>query len=448
MFRSLVNALGHALGVVRGHLFQNDPSTPHLYVPTEVPQADSRSPRYSVVGWRGVPGTRPGTQSFLATQVYFTMTTSLNYLARLTNGSVPGRWAATENLVAMPWAGRQLNAYYDRSSLRFFYNSVPSLNKVVYSAESVDVVAHELGHAVLDGVRPDLWGTATMEVFAFHEAFGDIMAVATVLQTDTVLDQVLAETANDLGKDNCASRIGEELGRALFDLSGGRTGSAHYLRNVCNSFRYEMPETLPDHGPDDVLAKEPHNFSRVFSGAWYEAFSLVSASQVAAGTPPRAAVRQALDYMMLVLLKGVQKAPSTPQFLGSVCRAMLEAAAGMPERHQGILTDVFSRRNLIETNSAGVAPLQVAPPLDTQFIDPTVDGHRKRLSIGDTQMVVDLPLQCAAGECGEVTRACAHACVHYLWSANLIGPENDRRMFSVENGRLKRNFICCAFGQG
>jgi hypothetical protein len=67
--------------------------------------------------------------------------------------SIP--WAFEGNrLIVVPHAGYGENAYYDRSSksLQFYYFGSDA--DTVYTCLSVDIVYHECGHAVLDGIRP------------------------------------------------------------------------------------------------------------------------------------------------------------------------------------------------------------------------------------------------------------------------------------------------------
>ena len=80
--------------------------------------------------------------------------------------------------------GDDLNAFYDRSELAFFHASVGG--KMIYSAESPDVVCHELGHACLDAHCPALWNAHYIEVGSFHESFGDMSAILSALQLPSV----------------------------------------------------------------------------------------------------------------------------------------------------------------------------------------------------------------------------------------------------------------------
>ena len=48
----------------------------------------------------------------------------------------------------------------------------------VYTCRSLDIVAHETGHAILDGLKP-AWMSSTRspQTGALHEAFGDLTAI-------------------------------------------------------------------------------------------------------------------------------------------------------------------------------------------------------------------------------------------------------------------------------
>src|SRR5215470_15386356 len=79
--------------------------------------------------------------------------------------------------------GVDLNAFYDREGLKFFHGT--AAGRTVFSGESPDVVCHELGHALLDSFKPQLFDAASIEVAAFHESFGDMSAILSALQLPT-----------------------------------------------------------------------------------------------------------------------------------------------------------------------------------------------------------------------------------------------------------------------
>jgi hypothetical protein len=91
-----------------------------------------------------------------------------------------------EPLVVYPHAFRDQNAYYDpdRHALLFGYfrtdRTAPGRmlpGQWVFTCLSHDIVAHELTHAVVDRLRPELIYPTNHDVAAFHEAFADLVAL-------------------------------------------------------------------------------------------------------------------------------------------------------------------------------------------------------------------------------------------------------------------------------
>jgi hypothetical protein len=167
-------------------------------------------------------------------------------------------------------AGVELNAYYDRARLSFFRDTVQG--QMIYAGESPDILCHELGHAVLDAIRPQLWDVASDEIAAFHESFGDISALLAPLQLPSLRTAVLGATGGHLYRTSRLSRIAEQLGWALRQMQPD-LAAPDCLRNAVNSFFYHDPITLAPSGPDATLTSEPHSFSRVFTGGFFEALA-------------------------------------------------------------------------------------------------------------------------------------------------------------------------------
>jgi hypothetical protein len=80
-------------------------------------------------------------------------------------------------LIVMPHARYGENAYYDRESKSLQFYWFDGEKDRVYTCLSSDIVNHEFGHAVLDGLRPHFYETVMPEVAAFHEFFGDLTAL-------------------------------------------------------------------------------------------------------------------------------------------------------------------------------------------------------------------------------------------------------------------------------
>ena len=217
-----------------------------------------------------------------------------------------------------PDAGEDLNAYYQRDGLFFFHRSAGGTD--VDSGASTDLVAHEVGHAVLDVARPDLWLTNFAEVAAFHEAFGDITAMITALHDRRTRVALLAASA-DLGSANPIEAVGEQLASGYRLVSGVDDPSAE-PRRAFNTYRWQVPESLPGTGRAAVLTSEAHSFGRVISGCFW---TLLRALFLNGATHDQAALwRAALDAGRL-LHRGAESAVLGPRWFRAVGRAMVLA---------------------------------------------------------------------------------------------------------------------------
>ncbi|NJO36737.1 MAG: hypothetical protein HC871_02795 [Rhizobiales bacterium] len=72
-----------------------------------------------------------------------------------------------------------------------------------------DVLAHELGHAIVFAEVGHDEATVTGEYLGFQEAMGDIMALISAMHFDSVLDRTLASSQGNLYTLNESNRIGE-----------------------------------------------------------------------------------------------------------------------------------------------------------------------------------------------------------------------------------------------
>ena len=256
-------------------------------------------------------------------------------------------------------AGDDLNAYYDRSALRFFHRTVAG--RTVYSGESPDVVCHELGHAVLDAIQPRLWNTHVAETAAFHESFGDISALLSALQLPAMRGDLLAGTGA-IYRNSPLSRLAEQLGWAIRQNSPTRV-DADSLRNAVNDFLWQDPQApgFPDDGPASTLSAEPHSFSRVFTSAFLLALSNVFALQTFRNEAMLVAV---VNEMGGLLVQAIRAAAVVPHYYASVASAMVAHA---PAPHRTAIRLAFQRKNilrpiLIGSASGGISIPGIANP--------------------------------------------------------------------------------------
>jgi len=247
--------------------------------------------------------------------------------------------------------GDDLNAFYDRVGLKFFHGT--AAGRTVFSGESPDVVCHELGHAVLDSFKPQLFDAASIEVAAFHESFGDMSALLSALQLPSLREEVLAETGGVLGRSSRLSRLAEQLGWAIRQ-SVPSSVEPDCLRNAVNTFFYRDPDTLPTTAPATSLSSEPHSFSRGFTGAFFEGLAGMLATT---NTRDEAALLQVSQDIGSILVQGIRAASVVPTFFSQVAASMLAVAAARfsTQGYEAPLRSGFVRHGILPPSMAVAA---------------------------------------------------------------------------------------------
>lgn len=442
----------------------NDPTTPDLAKAVPLPNQEKHLP-FTVAGFNQNDDTDVSRQ---AAGCYITIANSTNYVQWLMDDPI-NKWAAVRRLPVHPRAGQMLNAYYDRRGLKFFYEINPDTGKFFYTADSQDVVSHELGHALLDAMRPDFWSTQAVEIWAFHEAFGDCNAILSIMLHDEMLERAINETGGDLMKSNVISRLAEQMGQVIYSLTGGQGGYSPYsLRDATNNFNYTIPERLPAEAPDDKLASECHSFGRVFMGVWYE--MLVAIYQVEKQDRDCLdALRKARDASGKYLLHAITHSPRTVRYYHAVCLAMLAAAAGTP--HKSAMEAVFRKRNMLPTGVRGAvsAKFKIGKNDDvfekedvvtvkrakSRTIKLSEHMGRKTSMIVEGQDLYNTNLDVPADEYyflngeGKVTHIIAPTDAEIVKTAKVCAKEVSKSigggkdtMWEIKNGDLKRTYVC------
>lgn len=312
----------------------------------QVEKARLNSPLEAVEGKFVFAATEPG---FHAANSFSAVARTIKFFEEGTGHSI--QWSfGRPQLDVNPDQGEMLNAYYQPSegNVNFFHSTDPVTKQVIYSGDSGEVVSHETGHAILDSMRPSYMYNWRSDVGAFHESFGDMLALLMSVQDDRTLAKVLEQTGADMTRENVTARLGEELGVTINHTAGRDATGGDFTRNAINKFTWKDPKTLEKNPKDpNQLGSEVHNFSRLWTGAFYDVFTGLVNENRAQGLEPAAAIREASSEglrMLGRLLEASPKLDFTYRKMAEVFVASDKAAGG---KHVDLITSVYKAREIL-----------------------------------------------------------------------------------------------------
>jgi hypothetical protein len=275
-------------------------------------------------------------------------------------------WAFEGNrLIVVPHAGYGENAYYDRASKSLQFYWFGDDNSRVFTCLSSDIVNHEFGHAVLDGLRPYFYESVGAQTAAFHEFFGDLTAILMAFRNNAFRKVVLKESNGDLNTTQLLAGLAQQFGEAV--------SNAPYLRSALN-----------DQTMEKLAGKlEPHALSEVMTGTMFDILKGVFAMhrenelerykegrstkpsdvRALADTVPR---MEMLAFQPLDLLPPC--AVTFRDYALAVLRSEQVANPTDPSGYRALMLDCFIKRGVLtEADRAELlepAPVFQRPPLD------------------------------------------------------------------------------------
>lgn len=257
------------------------------------------------------------------------------------------RWAFdSPQLIILPRAGTNENAFYSRAARSLKFYSFPSHqlpHHIVHTSLARDIVAHETGHAILDGIAPSLWDAITPQSLALHEAIADLTALLISMRSRTLSKAVLKSTKGSIQHSTHFSAIAEEFGFA----SG--SGALRDLKN--------------DLSMSDVDASRPHDLSQVLTGALYSVLIKMhdERKKVAAARKGSSeysvsgyALYGAAQHFKRMILRALDYLPPGEASFADYGRAILAAdQASHPDdaQERGWLIEEFVRRGIVADRS-------------------------------------------------------------------------------------------------
>ena len=173
----------------------------------------------------------------------------------------------------VPHAFEGRNAFFDptRRAVLFCYYRADSRDpganlpgQVMFTCLSVDVVAHEVTHAVVHRLRKYFSEPTNPDVYAWHEAFADLVALFNHFAFPDVVAEAVAASRGELREASALLDLAREFGES--------TGRGEALRKAIGSPR--TPEAF-------LTATEPHQRGACFVAAVFDSYLDSYRSQIA-----------------------------------------------------------------------------------------------------------------------------------------------------------------------
>ena len=121
-------------------------------------------------------------------------------------------------LLIRPRAFPGSNSYYNRETgelcFGFYKNKAKDgFPETVYASLSHDAVAHEVTHALLDGLRAHFSLPTSPDVLAFHEGFADLVAVFQHFSYEQVVRAAIRKSHGNISRADLLTDIARQLGQ-------------------------------------------------------------------------------------------------------------------------------------------------------------------------------------------------------------------------------------------
>ncbi len=334
----------------RVFVYKQDPTVSEIAVRKAfLPKRVFAGPRDARIAIAGLPVVTPNVfgdllidpatsaEAFDAVHTFAIVRMTLTMYERGMGGvTLPWQWNTGGNvtpLTVFPRAGVTQNAFYSRNekALKFFFFNTGTPPTQVFTCRSLDIVAHETGHAILDAIKPGwLLASNPPQTGGLHESFGDLTAIFLALNQLDQCEALIAQTKADLHAKNFLSDLAEQFGLAL--------GRPNGLRNADNNLKLSEAGT------------EVHAISQVFTGGMFDVLADLFAIERDPDRKDDAAVlHDVAGYLASVLIRGLRAAPNTGATYAHVVNKMLGivVADAKPATYRQALVNAFSAREVI-----------------------------------------------------------------------------------------------------
>jgi hypothetical protein len=268
-------------------------------------------------------------RAFMAQNTYAIAARLLATFERALGRPVP--WAfGSSQLYIVPAAFVEANAYYspDDRAVLFGYFRVD--DQTVYASLSHDIVAHEVTHAILDGLRRRFDTPGFPDQAGFHEGYADAVALLSILSSHESTSVVLGGSMTD--------RVPVETmtfpnlrGSVLLTLAKQFGDAIHANRGGGLRRSIELNPTTEWKDLSNIEWGEPHRRGEVFVAAVFRAFVRMWLSRLSALLNPAGYDRQrtaeegatAARHLLEIIIRAIDYLPPIEFELKDILAAII-----------------------------------------------------------------------------------------------------------------------------
>jgi len=290
-----------------------------------------------------------------------------------------GPWAADRirrgekpHLRIIPCSFNDANAFYDpdKGTLEFGYFPADPTNSpyvlpggLVVLALSRDIIAHELTHGILDGMRSEFMRDTNLDVGAFHEAFADLIALFHHFSQGELVEQAIAEAHGQVNSELLFG-LGRQFGEAINGPAGGA------LRRALKREEGPDSEITADGRYYTNKPREEHDRGSILVAAVFEAYMRVYKRHteklfriVRMGRPRDAAdlstevvqllagsAQKVAEHFLRICIRAIDYCPPIDIRFGSYLRALItadmDAVPDDPLGYRDAFIKAFRRRDI------------------------------------------------------------------------------------------------------
>jgi hypothetical protein len=308
-----------------------------------------------------------------------------------------GGYDPVMRLRVYPHALREANAYYSREKQALLFGYFPTNKRDsaadwVFTSLSHDIIAHETTHAILDGLHRRYAEPTSVDSLAFHEAFGDIVALLSHFTLGEAVREHILRNSGNLTQRSLLSGLARQFGNAQ-----GRHGALREAIDRIDPADDRIDEqTLAD-------AEEPHDRGAILVAAVFEAFQTIYRQRTAdlmriAGMPGTGTVNGAMnpdlatrlareasksaDHVLRMCLRALDYLPPIDVRFGEFLRAIITADSDIIPNdrfnYRLAMIEAFRKRGIMPEGAMSLAPdsLRWEPPEENLGLDgsfPTIN---------------------------------------------------------------------------